>query len=254
MRKVCCLLAVPALVLGVTGLVRSGAQPGPREIIDKAIKAHGGAEALDKFKAVTFKVKGTSYAVGDGVPYTGDFSIQGAEQMRMDLVITFMGQELKFVQVVNRNKGWRINPGSDKTEALGKGQLEEQREQMYAGSLAHLSPLRDKAFKLSALGEAQVAGRPAVGVRVERQGKRPVNLFFDKTSGLLVKSEYTVKDEMAGDREVMQEVLYKDYKTFAGTKQATRVNFNRDGKRYSEGEVTAFERHESLDDSAFAEP
>jgi hypothetical protein len=254
MRKAWCLLGVPALLLGAAALLRAGEGPGPRQIVDRAIKAQGGAEAIDKFKSVTFKFKGTSYAVGEGVPFTGDFAIQGRDQMRVELAFSVGGQDLKFVQVINRDKGWRINPGSDKTETLAKDRLEEQRGQMYAGWVASLAPLRDKAFKLSTVGEAQVDGQPAVGVRVEREGQRPVNLFFGKKSGLLVKSEYTVKDEMAGDKEVMQEMLYKGYKTFDGARHATRVTINRDGKRFSESEVTEFTRHERLDDSTFAKP
>jgi hypothetical protein len=193
--------------------------------------------------------------VGEGgIPFTGEVTVQGREQMRIDIAVTVDGKEYKFLQVVNRDKGWRKNPGNNKTEVLKKDRLEEQREQMYAGWVASLAPLRDKEFKFAPVGEIQINGQAAIGVRVDREGHRPVNLFFDKKTGLLAKSEFTVKDEMAGDREVTQEILYSEYKTFDGTKHATRLTTNRDGKRYSEGELVELKLHESLDDSSFGEP
>jgi hypothetical protein len=259
MRKAWCLPAAAGLLLGATGLLHAGGQPDPRAVIAKAVKAQGGAKALDKFQSVTIKLKGKSYAASaEGIPFTAEFSVQGAEQMRIELEFSANGMDFKFVQVVNRDKGWRVIPGMDKTVALTKEQLKEQRGQMYAGWVASLQPLlREKgakALKLSPVGEAQVGDRPAVGVRVEREGERPVNLFFDKKSGLLVKSEFTIKDEAAGDKEVMQETLYKDYKTVGGARHPTRLIVNHDGKRHTEAEVTEFERHEQLDDSVFAKP
>jgi hypothetical protein len=256
MKKTWRVLLVAALMTAMSSWVNAGEQPSPAEVIKKAIKAHGGSKALDKYKAATFKLKGTSYAVGEDTAFTGEFNVQEPEQARLTLMLNIMGQDFKFVQVVNRTKGWRIIPGKDKTEAMNKEMLEEARGQMYAGWVTRLSPLKDKAFKLSVVGEAQVDGRPALGIRVEREGKRPVNMFFDKKSSLLVKTEFTVKDEFAGDKETMQETIYKDYRNAGdtGLKYPGRVTVFRDGKRYSESEVTEFEALERLDDGVFAEP
>jgi hypothetical protein len=256
MPKPCVLLAIAILLPVATGLVRAGDNPSPQAILDKAIKAHGGAEALAKFKAATFKVKGTSYAVGEGTPYTGDFAVQHPAHFRVELNINIDGKDFRFVQVINGNKGWRIIPGKDKAEAMKKDILDEQRGQMEAGWVTHLLPLRDKAYKLSPVGQADVAGRKTLGIRAEHAGQRPVNLFFDKESGLLVKSEFTVKDEFAGDTEVLQEIIYKDYKTAeaTGVKYPTRATTSRAGKRFDESEVTEFQMHEHLDDSMFGEP
>jgi len=254
MRRALWLLSVPAFLLGTSAVVRAGDQPTPQQIVEKAIKAHGGAKALAKFKAATFKAKGTTFVMGLDIPFTGEFSVQAPAQMRVSLQITVMGKDFKFVEVVNRDKGWRIIPGKDKTEKMTKDQLAEALEEMHAEFITELYPLRDKAYKLSLLGEAQVDSKPALGVRVEHKGHRPVNLYFDKKSHLLVKSEYTVKDEQAGDNEIMQEVFYKDHKSFDGTQKPTRIHTNRDGKRFNELELIELEAQERLDDGVFSEP
>jgi hypothetical protein len=252
MRRAGFLLCVCGLLVGAPGRLSAGEPTSPRAVVERAIKVHGGAAALKKFEAHTFKDKGKFYGMGEGIPYTGDFAIAGTDRIRMVLAMEVNGAELKITMVVNGKKGWFVI-GDDK-KPMSKEQLAEQAEQLYAGSLSRLTPLLDKSIKLSLVGEAQVDDRPAIGIRAERKGKRPVNLYFDKKSGLLVKSEFTITDEMAGGAEQSQEVIYRAYKTFKGLKQPTRVLIQRDGKRFLESELTEFQPHESLDESTFAEP
>ena len=47
-----------------------------KALIEKAIKAHGGAEKLSKQKATTMKFKGKIFAVADGLEYTGEIALQ----------------------------------------------------------------------------------------------------------------------------------------------------------------------------------
>src|SRR5207248_11447730 len=103
-------------------------------------------------------------------------------------------------------------------------------EQGYAGWVATLLPLKDKAFTLTTIGEVEVEKRPALGVKVSSKGHRDVDLYFDKESGLLVKTETRLKDE--GGQEVMAETFLRDYKDVEGTKHAMKFAVHRDGKLY----------------------
>ena len=47
---------------------------------------------------------------------------------------------------------------------------------------------------LAALGESKVGDRPALGVRISVKGRKDLRFFFDKESGLLVKSEHILDD------------------------------------------------------------
>ena len=97
------------------------------------------------------------------------------------------------------------------------------KEASYARWAGSLVPLLNKGFQLASLGEIKVDGKLAIGVRVSHKGHRDINLFFDKDKGLLVKSEMTVKDPMAGGKEVTQETLYSDYKEVSGVKRPSNL-------------------------------
>src|SRR5262249_6555727 len=56
-----------------------------RAIIDKSIKAVGGSERLAKYKAQTWKEKGTFYGEGAAQPYTGNYAVQWPDQFRMEI-------------------------------------------------------------------------------------------------------------------------------------------------------------------------
>jgi hypothetical protein len=253
MRRARYLLCVAGLMCAASWL-RSGQPASPQAIVDRAIKAHGGQENLNKFKAAVMKGKGTFYGLGKGVPYTGEWSVQGAQQMRFALESTLNGKTFKMIEVVNARTGW-IKILDQEAKEMKKDQHQEELEEQFAGWIATLAPLNLKGFKLSTLGEVKVEGKPAVGVKVEHKGHRYVNLFFDKDSGLLVKSEFQVKDvEKDADKEMTQEVLFKGYKTIQGLKQATQITINRDGKLFIEAEMSDIRMHEELDAATFARP
>src|SRR5262249_13660389 len=161
-----------------------------------------------------------------------------ADQKRFIVDAKINDQAFKLTKVVNGGKGW-IKLNDDKAQPMNKEMLAEAQEEMYETHVVTLLPLKDKAVKLSPLGEAKVQGKDAVGVRVSHKGRRDVNLYFDKASGLLLKSEMTVKNvEDGSNKEMTQETLYSDYKEFQGTKQPTKLLAKRDGKRYVEGELS----------------
>jgi hypothetical protein len=228
--------------------VRADDEAKLRAVLDKAIKAHGGADNLKKLQAEVAKTKGTFYGMGEGIEYTEKLSIQQPNRMRIDIE----AGNFTFIQVFDKDKGWRkIN---DNTEELSKEEVAEVREQMYAGEVANLVVLQDKSYKLSSGGEIKVGDRAAVGVRVEHKGHRPVSLYFDKDNGLLLKTETTGKDTRNDNKEFTSEELFSDYKKVGGLMVAHKVRINRDGKKYVEFEVTECKLSEKLDHSAFAKP
>jgi hypothetical protein len=229
-------------------------QASPRQVVDRAIKAHGGAAALAKYPAVVMTAKGNFYGLGQALPFTGAWAVEGAERMKFTLEMTIQDKPAKVVEVVNGNKGW-VKIQDTETMEMKKDQLDEEREQMYAGWVATLAPLaRGKDFKLSPLGDVKVDGKDAVGVKVEHKGHRDVNLFFDKKSGLLVKSESVIKDMEAGGKEMTQDTLYRKYKAVEGLKQPTDILISRDGKRYVEAEFTDIRLQEHLDAGELSRP
>jgi outer membrane lipoprotein-sorting protein len=252
MRRILCLTAA-ALALTAASTARADDKADTRAVIDKAIQATGGAEKLAKIKAVHFKGKGKFYGMGEGIDYTGEWNIQPPEKFRVQINFEINAMKITFVMVFDGKKGWRkIN---EDTMELNEDEVAEGKEDQYAGQVDMLIPLiKDKGFELSPLGESKVEDKAAVGIRVAHKGHRDINLFFDKKTGLLLKSERTIKDQQMGGKERMQESLHSDYKDIGGIQHPMKVLIKRDGEKYVEGEATDFETKDQTDDSVFVKP
>jgi hypothetical protein len=241
------------LLLGLAtgGPARADDQAECLKIVDKAIQATGGLEKLQKVKAATWKAKGKIYVMGLEIPFTGESAEQLPGQFKFAFEGEVMGQKFVFVEVINGDRGW-VKMGDDVME-MDKDQLAEAREELHATWVGYLYPLKDKAFTLAPLGEVKVEDRPAVGIKASYKDRRDVNLYFDKETGLPVKVEHRVHDEMSG-MEVNQETFLSDYQDFDGIKWAVKFVIKRDGKPFLEGEITEFKHAEKLDDGVFAKP
>ena len=252
MRKLLGGTLAALVVLGSAAGVRADDKE-VRALLDKAIKAHGGAEKLDKYQAATLKLKGKITIMGMDLDFTGDVAEQLPDKIRSEITLDIQGKQVKVVEVLNKGKGWYSADG--KTMDMTKEMLAEAREQMNAGGVAQqLTPLKGKEFTLAPLGESKVGGAAAVGIRASRKGYRDVSLYFDKKSGLLLKTERRAKDVMQGDAEFTEETFYYDYKEVSGVQVPYRVTQKRDGKDFLSAKVSEAKVEEKLDDSHFAKP
>ena len=214
-------------------------------IIEKGLKAVGGEKNLVKHRAATWSETGTYYGMGQGLPYTGKYSLQQPDQFRMEI-------EGAFVIVVNKDKGWTQAGGQ--TKEMTKEELLEQQESLNAGWVSYLVPLRDKKYTLKSIGDYKLEDRTTVGVRVSTAGRRDVELYFDKETGLLAKMALQVKASEMGGKEVTQEAIFKDYREVDGAKIPMKLTVKRDGKQFVEAELKDYKAAGKLDDSVFAEP
>lgn len=244
MRKIAGIVGVVSVSALIIFSVRGNEEAKLREIIARAIKAHGGAENLEKFKASIAKSQGKLL----NLDYIAETWVQMPDRSR-----TVAQSKLgSFVQVLNGDQGW-LKFG-ELSKECGKDELAELKEQLNAVRISHLTVLSDKEYKLSPLGEEQIDDRPADGIRVEHKGFRDVCLFFDKETGLLVRMQSRIKDPFRGGEEFTIETLYGDYKDVEGVMTAHKVTVKYDGKLYSEASLTEVKLAEQLDDSTFGRP
>ena len=250
MHRIICLTAA---ALALAGSARADEKADARAIVEKAIKATGGKEKLAVDQASAVKMKGKFYSTGGGIEFTAEMLLQPPDKMHFKMDFEINAMKIKLNIVVDGKKSWRkVN---DDTTELDKDGVAEALEDRHAGRVEALVPLvEDKGFELSTVGEVKVDDKPAVGVRVSHKGKRDVSLFFDKKTGLLVKSERAVKDQEQGGKERMEERLFGGYKEIGGAKRATKVDIKRDGEKFVESEMTEFESKEKIDPSEFAKP
>jgi hypothetical protein len=228
-----------ALALTLNQGLRADEAADARATIGKALKAAGGEDKLAKMPAATWSEKGMYYGMGEGLAYTGKYAVQYPDKFRMEI-------EGFFTIVLDGDKGWMNG------EELDKDRLAEQKAGHYSNWVTSLLPLKDKEFKLSPLPEAKVDNKPVVGVKVSRAGHRDINLFFDKDTGLLVKSSTKAKAEEQGGQEVTQDTLFMNYKDVDGIKTPMKFAIMRDGNRYIEAEIVDYKRADKLDPKTFA--
>jgi len=226
-------------------------EPDARAILEKAVKAHGGAKILSKFRASHSRSKGKIH-LGAGLNFTAEEDIQLPDKYRSDIQLDVNGMNISITQVFDGTKGWVDTMG--KTVDLDDKTNTEIKEILHATRVGNLvDVLRDKSFKLAPLGEAKVKDKDAIGVRISLEGRRDVNLYFDKGSGLLVKTEGRGLDPI-NKQEINQEKYFSDYHDVAGRQTPRKVEVHNDGKLFVEAEVLEIQLLEKHDDSKFKRP
>ena len=219
-------------------------------ILDKAIKALGGAEKLKKAESATWKTKATISFNGNDSDMTIQSTIQGLDHYRAEVEGNFGGNEFKGVVVLNGDKGWRVF--GEKMDMDADGLANEKRQVYLQAIPARILPLKEKGFKVEAAGEEKVGDKPAVAIKVTGPDGKDFKLYLDKESSLPVK--LVAKVIGFGGEEFTQETTYKDYKDFDGIKKATKADSKRDGEEFIKSEITEFKVLDKVDVKTFAEP
>lgn len=245
MRKL--LFLVSGVMLVLTPSLR--AADDPQKIIDRAIKAYG-AEQLESQSALT-KTKGTLDLLG-GINFTQELSILQPDKFKESMDMEIMGQKISTMTVYDGKNAWITANG--KEVPVNDTLLKEIKEAANLFKLARLLRLKSKDdYTLSLLGEAQVNGKPAEGVKIASKGFRDVNIYFDKATGLTAKVERTTLDNMT-QQEVSEERIILEYQEVDGHKVPKKVLVNRNGKKFMEAEVVEYKPNAKLEASDFAKP
>lgn len=247
-----------SLILACTAGLLLIASPGaaapdePKDLVEKGVKALGGADRLAKVKGLRIKGKGTIDIMGMTLDFTSDAVMDNNGRMKSEVMVEVMGQKFALIQVYDGKKGWMSLMGN--VVEMEGDQLKELKEEIHSRRVNTLLPLlKDNGFTLATIGEAKVNGKPANGVKVSAKGFRDIDLYFDQASGLLVKTARQAYDTTTM-KEVAQETLNSEFKDADGIKYATKAALQRDGKKFLDVEITEYKALETIDDSEFAKP
>jgi hypothetical protein len=247
-RALLCLLST-TFVLGLANASR--AADDVKDIVNKAIKAHGGKEAMTKYKAGKMTAKGTLSLPGVGdVEITQTVAYMLPDKLKEEMELEVAGNKIKTLTVMNGDKV-SIEANGTKipiTDAIKKA-LQDAKHLLKVTRLVPL--VEDKGFTLDSLGEIKVEGKPAVGVRASFKGQKDINVYFYKDSHLLAKMEYRSSDPMT-EMEFTEERIISEYQKEkkGGVAVPKTAIVNRDGKKFLKAEVET-EYLEKLDDSEF---
>ncbi len=243
------------LLVACAAVCSLGAAPAPtideaQAIVERAVKAHGGYDRLSRVHADRVKYKGVLIVNGRETPFVADTTVQLPGQFRN--VLQLQGdRKTVFVQVINGDKVYLAIDGQP--QKVDENVTTELRDTMRLNQAIRLVPLlTDKAYKLEPLGELKVEDQPCLGVKASAKGRRDVRLFFNKESGLLVKTEHGL-DDGAG-KEVVQEEFYSNFEDVKGYKRPMKVAAYRNGKKIMEADITDVQYLDKVDDAEFGRP
>jgi hypothetical protein len=250
MKSTFLLVVAVALFFGAAA-GQADEQADAKALVDRAIKAMGGDAKLAKLGTASVKGKLTATPDGKDVTIDVDGLWQGMSQYRIDADVQVEGKQFKAVLVFNRDNAW-IKKG-DNTKDGPDGVLPFIQNIFYAGRMPQLLPaLSDQPYKLAPFGEVLVGTQAATGLLISHPDRKDLRLFFDKTTGLPIKSEATVSEPMT-NKEMTLEARYSDYKDFDGLKLCGTVTVKLDELEFKL-ELSEIKGTEKVDDSRFERP
>jgi photosynthetic reaction center cytochrome c subunit len=214
------------------------ALPAADQIIDKYIQAVGGAEAAQKI---------TSRAMKGSIDFGGHQSpvevLAKAPNKRISIVHTPKGDN---VTAYDGHAGWMGNPGWPPYV------MTAQENEAIRFDAAFYLPLEiKKMFTQMRVRPAEpIGGREVLQVIGSTEGKPPLRLFFDKESGLLVRT-IRYADTPLGRNPT--QVDYADYRSEGGVKLPFQWTVARPLGRFTI-QVTEMQQNVPIDDAKFAKP
>jgi hypothetical protein len=244
------LLMSAALVLSLSPGLK--AADDPKEIVAKAIKAHGGEEFLTKHKAAQSREKGKITLPGMAeTEYSDESAYMLPDKFKQTFEMDIMGMKFVMTALIVGDKVTVEGKVGNMTIDLGDETKEAFKDVPHVLRVMQLVPLvKDKAYKLDLIGDDKVDDKPVVGVRVSAKDQKDVSLFFDKTTGLMLKLEYRTKGP--GGAEVVESRITKEYaKDNNGVPYAKKTVVLHDGKTFIESESVEHKYLEKLDDAEF---
>lgn len=217
------------------------------QILERAIKAHGGEEAMLRAAQSRRTDTGLQAVLANDLPFVSQVTRSLPERVRLDLELD---KKISTTLVLDGTRGWQKD-GTGPTTPLPSARVRELREEAYVWWLATLVPLTKPGFTIASIPGIKVDGEATAGLRVTRRGYADAKLYFNVRNGLLTKIERRVAE---GGREVDKEYLYANFREFQGatlpTKEIVKVN----GNRFTEMTISNYSFPEKLGAGAFGRP
>jgi hypothetical protein len=249
MRNVAALMLVGFALAGASQAVASE-RDDALEILNKAIKAHGGEDALAKATQLNRKGAGTITIFDKELSITDDLTVALPDRLRLTLDVTQDKQRVSLTQVVNGNVGWQDNGGA--VMELTNERLTELQEEAYVQWVSLLIPLKkDKEFDIKLLQPTKINGRPVAGLKVARKSRPDISFYFDAESNLLVKIQRRTKQ--AGV-EVQKDSSLGEYKEVDGVKLPFHIVESLNDKKFAEVKIVSYKLLGKLDEKLFGKP
>ncbi len=231
------------------GLARAGDRENALALIERAIQAHGGADALKRSQTYVRTGSGSMYLPDKTTPFKDEWAVQLPDKVRANIELGAAQERIAVTIVINGDKGWQNTGGA--TSDLPKERIDELKEEAFVSWLTTLVPLKKENVDLGVVPDANVNGLPANGIKASVRGHGDVQFYFDKRSGLLTKVERKARDL---GLTITKESLLGDHREFQGAKLPTKLTELINGKKFTEVTVSSYKLPGKIEDSFFARP
>jgi glyoxylase-like metal-dependent hydrolase (beta-lactamase superfamily II) len=233
-----------------------------RRVLDDAIAAHGGVEALRAIKDFTLKEKGKLYARFQSPTAEPPFATGTSEEILVvDTDRGLVFDDLKTVNtgfnnwtktVIKGKEGQTFDMWSKTATPIVNPSVNNFRGQIRRLPTFVLLEALDRASTLRWLGEDEIGGKRQKVISVVRPDNQLLTLSFDAQTNLLTRYGYLYADPATGDSEIAQ--TYSGYRTLGKLKLPSgRVLYNSGGV-IQETEYTDLQLNTRPADSVFQGP
>lgn len=239
-------VAAAAVLVSAAAPVRADDRDVAVALLEKAIKAHGGEDALNRSRNLSRTGAGVMLEGNANHPFTEQTLLALPDRSRIAVEVD---KGVKITLVLNADRGWKAFGGA--VAELTKEAVEEAREDSRVLWLATLTPLLTSTYTLTPLPDGSVDGEPVAGIKVAAKGHFDAKLYFSKRTYLLVKIERRARE--AGV-EFDKAYIFSDYKDFDGVQLPVRELQLLNGKKFIERTSATYKILRRADDAAFAKP
>jgi tetratricopeptide (TPR) repeat protein len=224
-------------------------------VIEKAIKAVGGRDAINRFASFKQEVNTTGKKGSADIAARLTLYVQLPDKIRIDQVMENRpkklgpltmtvneGRPINSSYCVTKNNTWQVVPGllGGQIQQVVPAQLQKKfRFNLYLAECTTIIPLLGADYTLEKLPNTGNTPDGAVGIKVQKAGRPDVSLFFNKDSGLLVRLDTVGFDDRGNSAP--ESIIYHDYRSFNGMLWPTRTTFFGEGDVSSEGRVQSIE-------------
>ena len=236
-----------ALFVLLPAFSNAGEKEDTKGILARAIRAHGGADALAKASQCTRTDSGMQDIAGRETPFVSAVTRSLPDRVRVKVDLD---KKISTTLVLDGAKGW-YQEGESPAVPLPAARLKEMREETYVQWLTTLVPLTKPGFTITALPKIKIEAESAVGFKVARKGNADTKMYFLERNGLLVKVERRVSE---GGAMVDKEYLYGGFREFDGATLPTREVVSINGRKYTTVSISGYKFPEKFEAGTFNRP
>ncbi|HVG33755.1 MAG TPA: c-type cytochrome [Pyrinomonadaceae bacterium] len=214
--------------------------PSVDEILDRYVRAVGGAQAIEKIKSRVLK---GSRVGADGVLVPEEVYAKAPNKM---LTITTY-PKIAFRIGFNGTQGWARSSQGEGRDLNDEMQAQLRREALFYKE----TKLKELYSKMTVLGRTTIGEREAFIIEATPVGGSvPEKLYLDAQTGLLVRT-YTEAKTVVGQYPTQTD--YEDYREVDGVKLPFTIRWSIPGRVWGR-KITEVKQNVPLDDAQFELP